>query len=97
MKTSSRILAPIASFLAAPFVMRLLVFIVDKYGWVPFACILLCATFLILRACGLFKKKGGGAMSRYDFTDASDFLVGAGITPEELYDEVQDNIKEIEP
>lgn len=36
-------------------------------------------------------------MSRYDFTDASDFLVGAGITPEELCIEVQDAMSEIEP
>lgn len=59
MKASNRILAPIVSFLAAPFVMRLLVFVVEKYGWVPFACILLGTVFLIFRACGLFKKKGG--------------------------------------
>lgn len=36
-------------------------------------------------------------MSRYDFTDASDFLVGAGITPEELYDEVVDAMSEVDP
>lgn len=36
-------------------------------------------------------------MSRYDFTDASDFLVGAGITPEELYIEVQDAMSEVSP
>lgn len=35
-------------------------------------------------------------MSRYDFTDASDFLVEAGITPEELYDEIQDAMSDID-
>ena len=36
-------------------------------------------------------------MARYDFTDASDFLVGAGITREELFDEVQDAMSEVDP
>ena len=34
-------------------------------------------------------------MTRYDFTDAADFLAEAGITPEELYDEIQDAMSDI--
>lgn len=35
-------------------------------------------------------------MSRYDFTEASDFLeLEAGITPDELYAEIQDAMSEI--
>ncbi len=36
-------------------------------------------------------------MTRYDFTDASDFLVAVGITPEELYSEVVDSMGEVDP
>lgn len=36
-------------------------------------------------------------MTRYDFSAASDFLTAAGITPEELYDEIQDAMSEVDP
>ena len=34
-------------------------------------------------------------MTRYDFSAASDFLMAAQITPEELYDEIQDALTDI--
>ena len=35
-------------------------------------------------------------MSRYDFTNAVDFLVGARVTPEELYKEILEAMSDID-
>lgn len=36
-------------------------------------------------------------MTRYDFSYASDFLIEADITPEQLKDEIEDAMSEIDP